>query len=119
MTDVMRVPGSHVPSRPGTTTVMWCQVFDWDREGWRELAACRQADARLFFPVGTTGASIDTLQAAKAVCGRCPVRDACLQFALETKQEDGVWGGTDEDERRRLRRAWRAGRARLPRRASA
>ncbi len=102
-------------ARPGGTTVLWTQVFDWDKEGWRDQAACRFADVELFFPVGATGTAIDKIEAAKAVCRRCPVRDACLQFAFETKQEAGVWGGTDEDERRRLRRTWRAGRQRLPR----
>lgn len=98
--------------------MMWNPVVDWDKESWRDQAACRHVDANLFFPVGTTGTAIDSIAAAKAVCGSCPARDACLQFALETKQEDGVWGGTDEVERRRLRRAWRAGRARLPRSVS-
>ena len=90
--------------------VMWNPVFDWDNEGWRDQAACRSVGAGLFFPTGSTGASIDWIQSAKAVCRSCPVQDPCLQFALETNQEAGVWGGTDEDERRRLRKAWRAGR---------
>ena len=118
MTDLGRLSGSQDARRPGATTTIWNPVFDWDREGWRDLAACRYTDPALFFPVGSTGTAIDRIAAAKAVCASCPVRDACLQFALETKQEDGVWGGTDEDERRRLRRAWRAGRVRLPRSVS-
>ncbi|GAA4888653.1 hypothetical protein GCM10023237_02480 [Streptomyces coeruleoprunus] len=47
---------------------------------------------------------------AKRVCGRCPVRDQCLRWALDTGQDHGVWGGTGEDERRTIRR--RAARAR-------
>jgi WhiB family redox-sensing transcriptional regulator len=42
------------------------------------------------------------------VCDSCPVRAQCLQFALETNQEAGIWGGTSEEERRRLRRVWLA-----------
>ncbi len=38
------------------------------------------------------------------------MRNACLAFALETDQEDGIWGGKDETERRRLRRDWRQAR---------
>jgi WhiB family redox-sensing transcriptional regulator len=90
--------------------VMWSSVFDWDNEGWRYQAACRSLDAELFFPAGSTGAAIDGIQSAKAVCLSCPVNDPCLQFALETNQEAGVWGGKDEDERRRLRKVWRSGR---------
>jgi len=90
--------------------VMWNPIFDWDKEGWRDQAACLDTDAALFFPVGTTGVAVDQIEAAKAVCRTCPVHDACLQFAFETNQEAGIWGGKDEDERRRLRRVWRAGR---------
>jgi WhiB family redox-sensing transcriptional regulator len=36
------------------------------------------------------------------------VRSECLEFAITTNQEFGVWGGTSEDERRVLRRQWRA-----------
>ncbi|HVF13277.1 MAG TPA: WhiB family transcriptional regulator [Acidimicrobiales bacterium] len=96
----------------------WSPVSDWDKKGWREQAACRDADAKLFFTIGTTGIAANQIAAAKAICGRCPVREACLQFAFETNQEAGVWGGTDEDERRRLRRAWRTGRRARPRSAS-
>ncbi len=35
---------------------------------------------------------------------RCPVRDECLEWALDTAQTLGVWGGTSENERRALRR---------------
>jgi WhiB family redox-sensing transcriptional regulator len=97
--------------------VTWSPVFDWDNEGWRVDAACRSTDAELFFPVGTTGNAVDQISAAKAVCRSCPVQGACLSFALETNQESGIWGGKDEDERRRLRKVWRAGR-RPPRRSS-
>jgi len=90
--------------------VMWNPIFEWDKEGWRDEAACLDTDANLFFPVGTTGNAVGQIEAAKDVCRRCPVQDACLQFAFETNQEAGIWGGKDEDERRRLRRVWRAGR---------
>ena len=88
---------------------MWSPMFDWDHEGWRDRAACRSVDAELFFPAGSTGAAITLIQSAKSVCRSCPVQDPCLQFALETNQEAGVWGGKDEDERRKLRKGWRAG----------
>jgi WhiB family redox-sensing transcriptional regulator len=78
---------------------------------WREHAGCRFEDLDLFFPAGA-GVSLSDIQAAKVVCHDCPVRDACLQFALETNQQDGIWGGTTEAERRRVRRAWLADRRR-------
>jgi len=75
---------------------------------WRELAACRHIDPELFFPVGSTGPATDRIEAAKRVCRSCEVIEPCLEFALASNQEAGVWGGTSEDERRRLRKAWLA-----------
>ena len=73
---------------------------------WREHASCRHTDPELFFPVGNTGAALQHIAQAKAVCATCSVKEPCLQFALETNQDSGVWGGTSEEERRALRRQW-------------
>ena len=70
---------------------------------WRAEAACRNLDLEMFFPT-----SDEETGQAKAVCETCPVREACLEYALATHQEDGVWGGLTEAERRRLRRRRRA-----------
>ncbi len=75
---------------------------------WRDLAACRDSEPNLFFPVGTTGMALGLIDEAKAICGECSVREECLMYALETNQEAGVWGGYAEDERRRLRKRWLA-----------
>ena len=72
---------------------------------WRDRASCQFTGPDLFFHVGSTGDAIEGNKAAKAVCRDCEVRGACLQFALETNQENGVWGGMTEDERRKLRRS--------------
>ena len=82
-----------------------------NENNWRGQARCLGSDPDLFFPLGGTGAPLAQAEAAKLVCGECDVRMRCLQFALETNQGTGVWGGTDEEERRALRRNWvRAGR---------
>jgi WhiB family redox-sensing transcriptional regulator len=86
----------------------WSRPFEWDTDDWRERAACRDSDPDLFFPVGSTGPAIEQIAAAKAVCQRCEVQATCLEFSLATNQEAGVWGGVDEDERRKLRKAWLA-----------
>lgn len=80
------------------------RIPDWDDAGWRDRAACRHSDPDLFFPAGTSGAALEELRAAKALCATCPVREQCLAFALETNQDAGVWGGASEEERRELRR---------------
>jgi WhiB family redox-sensing transcriptional regulator len=79
--------------------------------GWREVSACRDTDPELFFPVGTTGSAVDQIASAKAVCNQCMARVECLEFALETNQDSGVWGGASEEERRALRRLARQRRA--------
>lgn len=71
---------------------------------WRANAACLDMDPETFFPQGTTGSALDQIDRAKAVCANCPVITACLDYALDTGQDAGVWGGTTEDERRRIRR---------------
>jgi WhiB family redox-sensing transcriptional regulator len=43
---------------------------------------------------------------AKEVCAQCPVHRDCLEYALETNQDSGIWGGTSEEERRVLRRQY-------------
>ena len=72
---------------------------------WRRHAACRDTDPDLFFPVGTTGPAIEQIENAKAVCKQCDAQADCLEFALATNQDSGIWGGTSEDERRQMRKA--------------
>jgi WhiB family redox-sensing transcriptional regulator len=79
-----------------------------DRQDWRDEAACRDTSPDLFFPVGTTGPALEQIAEAKAVCRGCAVRSECLDYALATNQDTGVWGGTSEEERKKLRRAWLA-----------
>ncbi len=74
---------------------------------WVHRAKCRDIDPELFFPVGTTGPAAAQIDAAKAICVQCTVRDDCLEWALTTGQDAGVWGGTSEEERRSIRRARR------------
>jgi WhiB family redox-sensing transcriptional regulator len=68
-----------------------------DLPTWRDDAACQYTDPEAFFP--EKGESVAM---AKRVCSRCPVRTPCLDYALETRQRHGVWGGLSEPERRRL-----------------
>ncbi len=76
----------------------------WDHDAWRTSARCRTVDSELFFPVGVTGDAEVQIRNAKRVCADCPVSLQCLEYALRTNQEYGVWGGRDEEERKMLRR---------------
>jgi len=79
-----------------------------DSGEWRLDASCRDTDPDLFFPVGTTGPALEQIEQAKRVCRECLVHQECLEFALATNQDSGVWGGTSEEERRKLRKVWLA-----------
>lgn len=73
---------------------------------WENKAACRGMSVPLFFgPDGERQPERDIRErAAKAVCDSCRVRTSCLEYALTLPIRDGIWGGRNEDERRRERR---------------
>ena len=71
---------------------------------WYDNAACRDEDPELFFPIGSSGPAVRQLQQAKRVCAGCPVQRLCLEWAVRTSIDYGVWGGLGEDERRSLKR---------------
>jgi WhiB family transcriptional regulator, redox-sensing transcriptional regulator len=86
-----------------------------NRAEWWSDAACSTADPELFFPVSSLGPAFRQVAQAKAICARCPIQQACLGYALDAGPVQGIWGGTTEAERRRLRQRERQARARLAR----
>jgi WhiB family redox-sensing transcriptional regulator len=66
-------------------------------QSWRQHAACQGLDPEIFYPVSDEDADV-----AKAVCAGCAVRQTCLEYALGSRERDGVWGGATEKERRRI-----------------
>jgi WhiB family transcriptional regulator, redox-sensing transcriptional regulator len=84
-----------------------------NRAEWWSRAACLTADPELFFPISPGGAAHTQITSAKAVCARCEIRPACLQYALGAGSVAGIWGGTTEEERRLLRQRERKAHARL------
>jgi WhiB family transcriptional regulator, redox-sensing transcriptional regulator len=89
---------------PGTGSNLFAR---WDGNDWRVDAACFGMDTLIFFPLGEGEASERNAELAKTACSRCNVSEECLEFALLTTQNDGIWGGYTEDERRVLKRARR------------
>lgn len=81
-----------------------------EKENWRPFAACQSTEPDLFFPVSSTGKSLEQVSKAKAICASCLVRRQCLAFALRTRQRYGIWGGLGEDERAVAARKQRADR---------
>lgn len=72
---------------------------DPSTEPWYGKALCPQTDPEAFYP--EKGGST---KEAKRICLLCPVTDECLQWALDTDERFGVWGGLSERERRRIKR---------------
>ena len=66
---------------------------------WADFGRCVGVDPDVFFPRHGQDAA-----PAKSLCRQCPVRSACLEWALDTNQKHGIWGGMTEGQRRRLRR---------------
>ena len=105
----------HRPAVAGTegtggtgVALTWVRTHEWDISAWRNRSACRDSDPDVFFPIGSTGPALEQIETAQRICTACTVRDECLEFALATNQEAGIWGGTTEEERRKLRKAWLA-----------
>jgi WhiB family redox-sensing transcriptional regulator len=83
------------------------------QDGWFRRAACHALPTELFFPAGELDdQAVEQAEEAKAVCAVCPVRVACLEFAIATNQPYGIWGGANTSERRSLRRRRQAERRR-------
>jgi WhiB family redox-sensing transcriptional regulator len=74
---------------------------------WAASGACRHSglDPDIWFPISTAP---DAAELPKAICGVCSVRQLCLASALQSSSTVGIWGGTDESERKSMiRRAAR------------
>lgn len=78
------------------------------RLGWQKFGACRNSDEDQFYPERGSRARV---REAKATCATCPVKDACLSWAMATNEQHGVWGGLTRRERIELRARQKAARA--------
>lgn len=85
-------------------------LFEWldpalkKAQGWKLNSACELEPVDLFFPGRGQSA-----KPAKIICSMCPVRVECLSYAIENREWDGIWGGTNEKDRRPLIRQFEAG----------
>jgi len=78
------------------------------RPGWHQQAKCR-GQVQAFF-----GPRLDSphpsrkmrlaIMEAKHICSSCPVRNLCLEFALDSGEDYGIWGGLTPMERDIVRR---------------
>lgn len=93
---------TRLPTRNASATARSLVLKPADTGDWRDDAECRTTDPETFFPIGGSVLAKQQTLAAKEVCGRCPARIECLDWAVATKQVSGVWGGLSEAERLEL-----------------
>ena len=81
---------------------------------------CSQSDPEAFFPMDEMPGSLlpgriayQMEREAKLVCVECPYQTRCLEYSLKHPEEQGIWGGTTEFERKAFRRG-RPVRLRIP-----
>ncbi|MBF6167772.1 WhiB family transcriptional regulator [Streptomyces gardneri] len=88
-------------TRTETTAVAELTLADLlplsDSRGWRRAACRGDPDHEAWFPYPS-----QDFDYAREVCARCPIRDACGDFAARTGQS-GVWGGHEFDRGRVIR----------------
>ena len=99
-------PPDKLAEYPGTDGTVWESIRgifsltgEESNDAWVSDALCAQTDPEAFFPE-KGGSTKD----AKRICQMCPVRQECLQYAMENDERFGIWGGLSERERRRLRK---------------
>ena len=69
---------------------------------WMAEGNCAHEKPTVFFPSDGVGVEV-----ARRICATCPVKEPCLEYALEQRIDHGVWGGCSERERRRILRSRR------------
>lgn len=69
----------------------------YTRPPWIEHAACRGMDPGVFYVHQGENAT-----EARAICRGCPVREPCVEYAIATHEEHGIWGDTTPGERDRI-----------------
>lgn len=69
---------------------------------WLNDAACSGMDSRAFFAIGNHACA--QVNEARKVCAGCPVRPQCADWAIQTGERHGVWGGMSQLQLRKRRR---------------
>jgi WhiB family redox-sensing transcriptional regulator len=93
-------------------------AFELAAAPWMAEAPCRGSSVAFFvddgidFPRAAAQRRV-TYAEARRICSTCPLTEPCLEYALASHAEYGVWGGLDPVERRALERERRQRRNRV------
>lgn len=109
-------PNTELPTRFATPddllTLLGPPEIVGHSRDWVSYGACRSANNEWFFRQRA-----ESIADALAVCETCPVVEWCLEYAIATNQQIGVWGGMSGRQRSTVRRR-RMDRARRARKVS-
>ena len=86
--------------RAGVAFYRLAELLERHRPAWQRDALCREYDDVTWFP-----AKGESLEPAKEVCARCPCRQECRAWAIETDASAGVWAGESVRQIRKQLRA--------------
>lgn len=74
-------------------------------QAWQVRAACRGPQSIVFFPPPHFERKDEKLERehrAKAICNGCSVQSDCLSYSLQIREQHGIWGGLNENERKQV-----------------
>ena len=74
--------------------------MEWIEKDYWKGALCAEIDPELFFP---PKGQFSATQNPKKICNRCDIKQKCLDYALKDPELKGIWGGTNEPDRYKIR----------------
>jgi len=81
-----------------------CIVAVMTYTNWKKKAQCRGVDTAIFMPDDTDTLAGSRKRLALTYCNACPVRQECLDYAIENNITVGIYGGTTNLDRRRYKK---------------
>jgi WhiB family redox-sensing transcriptional regulator len=73
---------------------------------WHTMAECRTVEKSVFFgsssPEERPAYTLSSIREARALCAACPVFNECLNHAIKSREDYGLWAGTTMRQRREL-----------------
>ena len=77
-----------------------------DNWNWMDQGLCKEVGSDYFFyeDMERGPEKERRIEQALAICSDCPVKKTCLKFALDTDQMYGIWGGTTQEQRAKMKK---------------
>lgn len=110
-----------IDTQVGGVAVKWSSLsYEKVNDIINKDGACQGASIDTFYPESYQSVlDKSKIAAARLVCDSCDLQPDCLEYALDTKQKNGIWGGATEKERRRMIKSPQRAEQRAKKRAAA